>query len=140
MMLVGTTGLLAAPTLAKRFGAPRVMLVALALMLPLFAELLFARAMRFAMGAFVVRQALAMIVAPLYTSVLHSRVSDADSGPVASYRMIVQSIVWAGAGLVASHLFALDHGGFGGVITATMAAYIASLVSCAFVLRDRTTT
>lgn len=134
MMLVGTVGLFAAPALAKWSSPTRVLLGAQALMLPLFAELLFARAVIFAAAAFIVRQALAMVIAPLYTSVLHSRVADADSGPVASYRMIVQSVVWAGANFIAATLFSLDAGGFRGVIAATIVAYVAALASSALVL------
>ena len=129
MMVIGGAGHLLSPRLAARFGVGRTILATQALSLPLFAELLVARQVPFAVAAFVLRQAILNMCLPLYGSLLHTSVVDEDSGPVASYRMIVQSLLWAGANFVAGPLMAADGGGLRFVIAATMASYVLAITA-----------
>ena len=133
MMFVGGAGHVLSPRLAARFGTPKTILATQLLSLPFFAELLFAHEASLAIAAFVLRQAMMNMSLPLYGSFLHTSVVDEDSGPVASYRMIAQSVAWAAANFVAGPLMAADAGGFRYVIAATMATYVAAIAVGAIV-------
>jgi MFS family permease len=124
MMLVGWAGHLLSPRSARRFGTWPVIIGTQLLALPFFGELLVAQTVPLAAGAFVLRQAVMNVSAPLVGSFLHSNVLDEDSGPLASYRMLAQSVVWAGANFLAGPLMLLDGGGFRFVIAATIASYV----------------
>lgn len=79
--------------------------------------------------AFVGRQIAATATQPIYASMLHGSVLDEDSGPVASYRMLVQSIVWAAGNFLAGPLVDLDGGRFRVLLGAS-----ATLMSLAAIL------
>jgi len=133
LMLVGSAGHLLSPGLSRRFGTWPVILGTQLLSLPLFAELLFAGAVPLAATAFVLRQAVMNMSAPLYASFLHTSVTPEDSGPVASYRMLAQSVAWAGASFLAGPLLVADGGDFRYVLAATMVAYVLAIVTGALV-------
>ena len=133
LMLAGSLGHVLSPRLAARFGTWRVILATQLASLPLFAELLVAGHVPLAATAFVLRQAVMNMSAPLYVSLLHSSVAPEDSGPVASYRMLAQSVAWAGASFLAGPLIAADRGDFRYVLAATMVAYVAAIATGALV-------
>lgn len=133
LMLVGSAGHLLSPRLARRFGTWQVIVGTQVLSLPLFAELLVAGHVPLAATAFVLRQAVMNMSAPLYASLLHSSVVPEDSGPVASYRMLAQSVAWAGASFLAGPLLAADRGDFRFVLVATMVAYVLAVALGAIV-------
>lgn len=127
LMLVGSAGHAMSPRLARRFGTWPVILGTQLCSLPLFAELLVAGHVPLAATAFVLRQTVMNMSAPLYASLLHGSVEPEDSGPVASYRMLAQSVAWAGASFLAGPLMTADAGGFRLVLTATMGAYVLAI-------------
>ncbi|MCC7543083.1 MAG: MFS transporter [Deltaproteobacteria bacterium] len=129
LMIAGGAGHLLSPTLARRFGTWPVILATQALCIPLFAELLWTDHVPLAAGAFVLRQSLVNMSAPLMTSLIHGCTSPSESGPIASYRMLMQSIAWAGGNFLAGPLLAADAGGFGGVLVATMAVHTTAIVT-----------
>ncbi|HSQ61924.1 MAG TPA: MFS transporter [Polyangiaceae bacterium] len=129
MMLAGGVGHLLSPRLARRYGTWPVIIGSQLASLPFFGELLLAHAVPFAATAFVLRQAVMNVSSPLVGSFLHSNVVDEDSGPLASYRMLAQSVAWAGANFLAGPLMALDKGGFRFVIAVTMASYVVGVAS-----------
>ncbi len=133
LMLVGSAGHMLSPRLARRFGTWPVILGTQALSLPLFGELLVAGHVPLAATAFVLRQAVFNMSAPLYTSLLHSSVEPEDSGPVASYRMLAQSAAWAAACFLAGPLIAADRGDFRLVLAATMGTYVLAIAVGAIV-------
>lgn len=132
MMVGGALAQLAAPGLARRVGSRRVLLGAHALCVPLFAVLALSSSLSMAVPAAVARQGLVSLALPLFASFLHTSVRDEDSGPIASYRMLIQSAAWALANFLAGALIDLDGGHFRVVMLASSAAYgAAALVGLA---------
>lgn len=129
MMLAGCAGHLFSPRLARRFGTWPVIVGAQIASLPFYAVLLITGFLPVAAIAFVFRQAVMNTSTPLTGAFLHSNVLDDDSGPLASYRMLAQSVVWTAANFLAGTLIALDAGGYRFLIGATIASYVAGIIS-----------
>lgn len=122
-MIAGSLAQLAAPRLARRTSTWRLLLVAQALSVPVFGVLALSSSLPAAAAASVARQALASLALPLFASFLHTSILDEDSGPIAAYRMLAQSMAWALANFLAGVLIDRDGGHFHLVMFTTMIAY-----------------
>lgn len=133
MMLAGGAAHLTAPWVARRWGAPALILGAQLASLPLWLALLFARTPSVALVAFVLRHALLGMSAPQYASWIHSSVPPERSDAVAAHRMLVQSIAWAAANFAAGFLLEWRPD-FSAVIAATVIAQTLAFVATGVVL------
>ena len=113
------------PRIAKRFGSESTTMFAHGVATTGLAALALATTPAVAVTAFVVRQIAASAAAPLYTSVLHTRVHADDSAPAASYRMIAQSVAWAAANFAAGPIVAQF--GFGALLACAAATHAAAV-------------
>lgn len=104
MMIASVGSHLVAPSAARRTGLVAVILGAQLLSLPLLGVLFVATSAWTAAPAFVARQALVATAAPQYSNWIHSTVAPRYSSSVAGYRMLAQSIAWAGGNFAAGPL------------------------------------
>lgn len=118
---------LLAPRIATGLGAEKTAILAQGCVSVAFVGLALAPSALFVAVAFVLRQAAASVAAPLYASVLHTRVDPEDSDAAAGYRMIAQSIVWAAGNFIAGPL--IGSIGFAALLSCAAAAHlVAALV------------
>lgn len=126
-MVLGTVAHAMAPSMAGRFGTWQTVLAAQIVAVPMYATVGLAGSVVPASIAFVLRQTTMNVALVLYTSLLHETVPPEDSGPVASYRMLVQAFVWSVANVLGGWLLALDEGRFRLVTVVTVVVYIVGI-------------
>jgi MFS family permease len=101
MMLAGTLGNLLLPVLARRIGSARALAALFAGAAVGFVGLALAATVKVAALALVLRYSCSVAANSLWTGALHAAVDPRDGESLASWRMIVQSIAWAAANLLA---------------------------------------
>ncbi len=104
MMLAGTVGNLAAPSITRRFGRARTLAALQAVTVLAFVGLAQAVTEAQTATALVLRFACAATATPLWTGMLHAAVDPRDTEAMASWRMCAQSIAWAAGNLAAGAL------------------------------------
>jgi MFS family permease len=101
MMLAGTLGNLAAPLVARRLGNVRSLAILQVGAAIGFVGLAMAATVGGAVVALVARYACSVTAIPLWTAALHAALPPPEAERAASWRMVVQSVAWAAANLLA---------------------------------------
>jgi MFS family permease len=116
MMLAGTATNLLLPAVTRRFGSARALAVLFAGAVIGFVGLGLAATVEGAAVALVLRYACTVAANPLWTGTLHAAVDSGDGESLASWRMIVQSVAWAAANLIAGAALAQGAGALRGLL------------------------
>jgi|GEM_PF-1283527 len=102
MMVAGTLGNLVVPRVARRIGNVRALTLLQVGTAAGFVGLAAASTVGGAVVALVARYACSVTAIPLWTAALHAALSPQDGETAASWRMVVQSVAWAAANLLAA--------------------------------------
>ncbi|MCB9893560.1 MAG: MFS transporter [Planctomycetes bacterium] len=118
---------LLAPALVKRFGPVKVIIGSQLLSLPFFVELAMGHFLWLAIAAFILRNNLMNLNAPVMKQFCQEVVSDQDRNAVAVVQHTSRHIFWTVGNFIAAPLILLADGTFLYVFVATIACYVVAI-------------
>lgn len=129
-LLAGTLANLAAPRVAGWFGEGRLLALLQVGTAVGFVGLAAAGSIQGAALSLVVRYACSVAALPLWTAALHAALPEHEGEAAASWRMVVQSVAWAAANLVAGAVLTRGEGAMRGLLVASAVSHATAVWGC----------